>query len=76
MSLKRKDLRDEIAMSMNFESIPKMENTDSINEMAELIGIEVDLEDTESIVNFGMKYEAYMRYKFADAMIEARGKEA
>lgn len=44
--------------------------------MAELIGIEVDLEDTESIVNFGMKYEAYMRYKFADAMIEARGKEA
>jgi hypothetical protein len=67
-----KDLRDELAMSLESDFIPTIESPEAIPEIAELINVQVDLDDFVSLIEFTAAYQAWYRYKYADAMLNAR----
>ena len=69
----KKTLRDEIAMSMNNESIPTIKDQETMIKVAKLYNINFDFEDELSMLDFAVQYESTIRYKYADAMIKRRG---
>lgn len=74
MTKKEKNLRDELAMSMPFESIPNLNNENAINLFAEQTGIEWDENDIFKQIEFSIRYQAHIRYMYADAMMKHRKK--
>lgn len=69
-----KTLRDELAMSMPMDAMPKIQDVKILLEIAEKIGTSVNPQDDLSLLNFTLKYQAWFRYNYADAMLEMRGK--
>ena len=69
----KKTLRDEIAMSMNNESIPTIKDQETMIKVSKLYNINFDFEDELSMFDFAVQYESAIRYKYADAMIKRRG---
>lgn len=65
-------LRDKLAISMESISLPKLQNEETINYVAEKIGLEFS-SDALNQIEFAFAYQAIMRYKYADAMLKARG---
>lgn len=66
-----KGLRDELAMSMPHETIPQM---GSMQAMAEFMGVQGDVSKftPQQIIDLSMRYQAKIRYEYADAMLLAR----
>jgi len=64
-------LRDRLAMSFNNESLPTIKNQDGLDYITKELGLEFS-EDPMYQIEFAFKYEALMRYKYADIMIEVR----
>ena len=62
-----KTLRDEIAMSLESPAIPMPKDPEGMRS-----GIEVDFNDTLKSIELGLKYQAVMRYRYADIMLEER----
>lgn len=60
-------------MSMDHKSIPVINDINTLNEVAKKYGIEIINNDPFSLMKFATKYEAIVRYEYADAMLEARG---
>ena len=67
-----KTLRDEIAMSMTNETLPPLQSNDAMVKVAKKYNIDFDFEDEISLINFALKYQAAIRYEYADAMLAAR----
>jgi len=67
-----KTLRDEIAMSMTNETLPTLESKDVMVKVAKKYNIEFDFEDEITLISFALKYQAAIRYEYADAMLAAR----
>jgi hypothetical protein len=65
-------LRDKLAISMEEISLPKLQNEETINYVAEKLGLEYGSDPLKQI-EFAFAYQAIMRYKYADAMLKARG---
>lgn len=68
----KKTLRDELAMSMPFESIPKIEGHEAMDSVSKKYNIGYNLDDVMSMIDFALKYQAIIRYEFADKMLETR----
>lgn len=68
-----KTLRDELAMSLDASMIPVLENEVTIRLVAQKLGLEVDLKDPLKMIDFAFKYQAIMRYQYADEMLKVRG---
>ena len=66
-------VRDQLAMSMPVEGMPKIENDAAGELIAERYGLEWDSTDTMKMYIFSMKYHAAVRYEYADAMLAYRG---
>jgi hypothetical protein len=66
-----KNFRDELAMSLSDKFVPTLETDEAIKLMVEHLGINEPKGHIE-YVNFAFEYQAAMRYKYADAMLEAR----
>jgi hypothetical protein len=69
-----KTLRDEIAMSMPSEMIPTINDEETTRLISEKYGLEWS-DDPVMQIEWAMKYQAIIRYKFADAMLEVRNAE-
>ena len=67
-----KELRDELAMGMNKETLPTINTAEAMEKIAKAYNIDVDFEDEISMIKFAFKYQAIMRYEYADAMLAAR----
>lgn len=68
-----KTLRDELAMSLDASMIPVLENEVTIRLVAKKLGLEVNLKDPLKMIDFAFKYQAIMRYRYADEMLKVRG---
>jgi len=68
---KETKLRDRLAMSFSQASLPTLENEEALDYMEKELGLEFS-EDPMNQIYFAFKYEAFMRYKYADIMMEAR----
>lgn len=66
-------LRDKLALSMPKEALPELNNQKTINYIADKLGLEWS-DDPMKQIDFAFKYQAIMRYQYADALIEVRGK--
>lgn len=62
-------------MSLDASLIPTLNNEETLREVAERMGIELDLEDPLSLIEFSLKYQAIIRYQYADAMLAVRGRD-
>lgn len=69
----KKDLRDELAMSLDHAAIPVL-NDKMAKIIAPRIGVEWNNSDVEEQIKWAFKYAAYVRYMYADAMLEMRNK--
>lgn len=67
-----KTLRDEIAMSLESPAIPMPKDPEGMRAVCEKLGIEVDFNNTLKAIELGLKYQAVMRYRYADMMLEER----
>ena len=65
-------LRDKLAMSMEADTLPEIKNRDTLNLVAEKLGLEWS-DDPIKQIEFAFGYQAIMRYQYADAMLKARG---
>lgn len=65
-------LRDKLAMSLEFNSLPEIKNQETINYIAEKFGLEWS-DDPIKQIEFAFAYQAIMRYQYADAMLKVRG---
>lgn len=65
-------LRDKLAMSMEADTIPEIQDQDTLNLIAEKFGLEWS-DDPLKQIEFSLAYQAIIRYKYADAMLKARG---
>lgn len=68
---KDKTLRDEIAMSMTSDTLPTINDEATIALINERYGMEWS-EDPLVQIEWAMKYQAIVRYMYADAMLAAR----
>ena len=68
-----KTLRDELAMSLDNTFIPKFSSEINTKIVADAYGLEIDANDPVKMIDFALKYQAIIRYKYADAMLAARG---
>ena len=66
-------LRDKLALSMPKDALPKLDNKETINYISEKLGLEWSDEPMKQIY-FAFKYQAIIRYQYADALIEVRDK--
>ncbi len=66
-------LRDKLALSMPKDALPELTNQETINYIADKLGLEWS-DDPMKQIDFAFKYQAIMRYQYADALIEVRGK--
>lgn len=64
-----KTLRDELAMSLEASAIPELKNNTAIKLIAEHYGLDYDLNDPIKMIDFTLKYQAIIRYQYADAML-------
>lgn len=69
--MENKTLRDEIAMSMSFDSIPVIQNDAMAELISEKFGLELN-EDPIVQIKWAVKYQAVIRYMYADAMLAQR----
>lgn len=69
-----KKLRDEFAMSMTNDSLPIIKDEDTLKLISEKYGLEWS-DDPIKQIEWSLKYQAAMRYKYADAMLAARRKK-
>ena len=67
-----KTLRDEIAMSLESPAIPMPKDPEGMRSVCEKLGIEVYFNDTLKSIELGLKYQAVMRYRYADIMLKER----
>lgn len=67
-----KTFRDELAMSLDASLIPKITSETVMVNIAKKYNINLDLEDEISLIEFSLKYQCIIRYKFADTMLEVR----
>ena len=65
-------LRDKLAMSMEAATLPEIKNLHTFNYVADTLGLEWS-DDPIKQIETAFAYEAIMRYKYADAMLKARG---
>ena len=65
-------LRDKLATSMEADSLPELQSKETIDYVAEKLGLEWS-DDPLKQIEFGFAYQAIMRYQYADAMLKARG---
>ena len=65
-------LRDKFALSMPKEALPKLDNQETINYIADKLGLQWS-DDPMAQIDFAFKYQAIMRYQYADSLIEIRG---
>lgn len=65
-------LRDKLAISMEANTLPELQNQKTINYVAEKLGLEWSSDPMKQI-EFVFAYQAIMRYEYADAMMKARG---
>ena len=65
-------LRDKLAMSMEADSLPELQSKETIDYVAEKLGLEWS-DDPLKQIEFSFAYQAIMRYQYADAMLKARG---
>lgn len=72
MDNNNKTLRDEIAMSMSVDVVPTLKNDKAIELIAHKFGIEWNDNDPIIQIKFQLKYEAIIRYMYADAMLSVR----
>jgi hypothetical protein len=70
-----KTLRDELATSLDATLVPTLNNEEAIKIFAREFGLEYDRNDMIKMIQFSFKYQAIMRYKYADEMLLARLKE-
>jgi len=68
---KDKNLRDEIAMSMTSDTLPTINEEATIALINEKYGLEWS-DDPLVQIEWAMKYQAIVRYMYADAMLAAR----
>ena len=73
MENKEKTLRDELAMSLDISSIPKFTMEINMKLIADAYGLEFDANDPVKMIEFSLKYQAIIRYEYADAMLAVRG---
>jgi hypothetical protein len=66
-------LRDKLALSMPKGALPKLTNQETINYIADKLSLEWS-DDLMKQIDFAFKYQAIMRYQYADALIKVRGK--
>ena len=65
-------LRDKLAMSMDANTLPEIKNQETINYIADKLGLEWS-DDPIKQIEFSFAYQSIMRYQYADAMLKARG---
>jgi len=65
-------LRDKLAISMDTDTLPEIQDQKTINYISEKLGLEWS-DDPMKQINFAFAYQAIMRYQYADAMMKARG---
>ena len=65
-------LRDKLAISMEADTLPEVKDQDTLNLVAEKLGIEWS-DDPLKQIEFAFNYQAILRYQYADAMLKARG---
>ena len=65
-------LRDKLAMSMEADTLPEIKNQETLNYIAEKLGLEWS-DDPIKRIEFAFAYQAIMRYQYADAMLKVRG---
>lgn len=65
-------LRDKLAMSMEADTLPEIKNQETINYVADKLGLEWS-DDPIKQIEFALAYQAIMRYQYADAMLKVRG---
>jgi len=68
---KVKNLRDEIAMSMTSDTLPTINDEATMALINEKYGLEWS-DDPLVQIEWVMKYQAIVRYMYADAMLAAR----
>ena len=68
---KDKNLRDEIAMSMTSDTLPTINDEETMALINEKYGLEWS-DDPLVQIEWAMKYQAIVRYMYADAMLAAR----
>ena len=68
---KEKTLRDEIAMSITSDTLPTINDEATMALLNEKYGLEWS-DDPLVQIEWAMKYQAILRYKYADAMLAAR----
>lgn len=68
---KPKNLLDELAISMPWETIPDLDPTTMLDVYKKL-KIEVDLTNPVSVIEAQIKYQAIIRYKYAKEMLNQR----
>lgn len=64
-------LRDYFAATLDYHSMPTF---DSVDTVSKLLGVPIPVGDME-IVDFGFHMQAWLRYKYADAMLAERRKD-
>lgn len=64
-------LRDKLAMSMPKDAIPELNNLEAVKFMADKLGLEWS-DDPMVQLDFSLRYQAIVRYQYADAMLETR----
>ena len=67
-----KTLRDEIAMSLPAQLMPMPPSEEAMKDLCKSLGIDFDPKDVEKAINASMEYQAVMRYRYADMMLEKR----
>lgn len=72
---KKLTIRDQFAISMNHKSIPTIESAEGVKEICELFNLEIG-EDVDSQITFAARYEAAVRYRYADEMMKARERKS
>ncbi len=68
-----KTLRDELAMSLDVSAIPVMNDKETAQIVADKYSIELDFSDPIKMIDFSFKFQAIMRYQYADEMLKIRG---
>lgn len=63
-------LRDKLAMSMEADTLPEIKDQDTLNLVADKLGLEWS-DDPLKQIEFAFAYQAIMRYQYADAMLKA-----
>lgn len=64
-------LRDKFAMSMPYDAIPVIKDTDILRLVSKAYGIEPeDYEDPLEMIQWSIKYQTIIRYMYADEMMK------